>query len=89
MTAILLPPICCPPTLMIVFSFLKLPARELEGLQDREHFLDAGYGFERQALQNSLVADGTDDRPLRALGNMGLQAVVLDLFDDMVRSALR
>src|SRR5262249_23072123 len=58
---------------------LKVATGQLEGLEDRQHLLDARNGRQRFGAHLVLVADDTDNGPHFALAEVRLEAQLLDV----------
>ena len=66
----------------------ELPARKLERLGDRDDFVDPAEVRERLLVGICVAADHSDQRPLLALGDLGLQADLVDAIDHRVDLSL-
>ncbi len=65
-------------------SGMKLPAGELERLEDRQDLLDAGNGRQRLGPELVLVADDADDGADLAAAEVRLETQLADAFENVL-----
>ena len=63
---------------------MKLPAGQLERLQDRQNLFDSRQGGQRLGLQLALVANHADDGAQFSAAQVGTQAKLLDSLQDVI-----
>ena len=63
---------------------MKLPAGELERLEDRQHLFHTRDGGQRLDLEFVLIPDDADDGPQLALTDMGTISQLLNALQDVI-----